>query len=405
VRAITLTGYGGPDMLTLTEVPDPRPGPGEVLIDVAATSVNRADLLQRQGRYPPPPGASEILGLDCSGTVAELGEGVSGFAVGQPVCALLAGGGYAERVTVPAGQVMPLPPGVDLITAGGLPEVACTVWSTVVRHAGLSAGELLLVHGGSGGVGTHAIQVGRALGAQVAVTAAGPRLARCAELGAQILIDYREQDFAELLAGRADVILDNMGATYLARNLTALAPDGRLVVIGLQGGTTAELNLAALLPKRGSVAAIGLRGRPVHGPHGKAALCADVVARLWPMFADGRVKPVVHARLPLSQAAQAHRMLEAGGVVGKILLLTAGRSSRATNPAGERRKPLPTPATPGPATPGPATPGPATPGPATPGPATPGPATPGPATGSYPTKMPTAHTPSAAGVASANGST
>lgn len=324
MRAITITEYGGPAVLRLAEAPDPRPGPGEVLIDVAATAINRADLLQRQGRYSPPPGASEILGLECAGTVAELGAGVTGFAVGERVCALLAGGGYAERVTVPAGQVMPLPPGVDVITAGGVPEVACTVWSTVVRHAGLTAGELLLVHGGSGGIGTHAIQVGRALGARVATTASAARLARCAELGADILIDYRERDFAERLAGRVDVILDNMGAQYLSRNLTALAPDGRLLVIGLQGGTTAELNLGALLPKRASVAAIGLRGRPVDGPHGKTALCADVLARLWPMFGDGRVTPVVHATLPLSQAARAHEMLETGGVVGKILLTTRG---------------------------------------------------------------------------------
>jgi putative PIG3 family NAD(P)H quinone oxidoreductase len=322
MRAITITEFGGPAVLRLSEQPDPRPGPGEVLIDVAATSVNRADLMQRQGRYPPPPGASEIIGLECAGTVAELGEGVSGFAVGDEVCALLAGGGYAERVAVPAGQVMPLPPGVDLITAGGVPEVACTVWSTVVRHARLAVGELLLVHGGSGGVGTHAIQVGRALGARVATTAAAARLPRCAELGAQILIDYHEQDFAEQLNGRADVILDNMGAKYLSRNLTALAPDGRLVVIGFQGGTTAEVDLAALLPKRTSVAAIGLRARPVDGPGGKAVLCADVVTRLWPMYGDGRVKPVVHATVPLADAALAHQMLEAGGAVGKILLTT-----------------------------------------------------------------------------------
>jgi putative PIG3 family NAD(P)H quinone oxidoreductase len=314
--------HGGPQVLVLDEQPDPRPGPGEVLIDVAATAVNRADLLQRQGHYPPPPGVSEILGLECSGVVAELGRGVADVVVGDAVCALLAGGGYAERVAVPAAQVMPLPPGVDLVTAGGLPEVACTVWSTVVRHAGVSAGELLLVHGGSGGVGTHAIQVGRALGAQVATTASGQRLGVCAELGAQILIDYREQDFAAELKGRADVILDNMGAKYLASNVRALAADGRLVVIGLQGGTTAELNLAALLPKRASVAALGLRGRPVDGLHGKGAICADVVARLWPMLGDGRVRPVVHAVLPLAKAGQAHRMLEAGGVVGKILLTT-----------------------------------------------------------------------------------
>ncbi|MGH3932081.1 MAG: NAD(P)H-quinone oxidoreductase [Pseudonocardiaceae bacterium] len=320
MRAITITEFGSPEVLAFAEQPDPRPGPGEVLIDVAATAVNRADLLQRQGRYSPPPGVSEILGLECSGVVAELGAGVAGVAVGDEVCALLAGGGYAERVAVPAAQLMPLPPGVDLVTAGGVPEVACTVWSTVVRHAGLAAGELLLVHGGSGGIGTHAIQVGAALGAQVAVTAAGERLAVCAELGAQILIDYRDQDFAAELNGRADVILDNMGAKYLSRNLRALAPDGRLIVIGLQGGTTAEINLGALLPKRASVAAIGLRARPVDGPHGKGALCADVVTRLWPLFATAQVKPIVHAVLPLADAAQAHRMLEAGGVIGKLLL-------------------------------------------------------------------------------------
>ena len=324
MRAITITEYGGPEVLRLAEQPDPTPGIGEVLIDVAATAVNRADLLQRQGRYAPPPGISEILGLECAGTVAELGEGVAGLHAGDEVCALLAGGSYAERVVAPAGQVMPLPTGVDLITAGGVPEVACTVWSTVVMYAGLTTGELLLVHGGSGGIGTHAIQVGTALGAQVATTASAARLPRCAELGAQILIDYHEQDFAEQLPGRADVILDNMGAKYLSRNLTALAPDGRLVVIGLQGGTTAELNLSALLPKRASVAAIGLRGRPVEGPHGKVAICADVATRLWPMFGDGRVKPVVHATLPLAQAARAHQMLEAGGVIGKILLITHG---------------------------------------------------------------------------------
>ncbi|HET9257894.1 MAG TPA: NAD(P)H-quinone oxidoreductase, partial [Pseudonocardiaceae bacterium] len=246
MRAITITEHGGPAVLRFAEAPDPLPGPGEVLIDIAATSVNRADLLQRQGRYAPPPGVSEILGLECAGVIAALGEGVSGLTVGAPVCALLAGGGYAERVAVPAGQVMPLPPGLDVVSAAGVPEVACTVWSTVVRHAGLTTGELLLIHGGSGGVGTHAIQVGRALGARVAVTAAGVRLARCAELGAEILIDYAARDFAAELRGRADVILDNMGAAYLARNVTALAPDGRLVVIGFQGGVSAELNLGAL---------------------------------------------------------------------------------------------------------------------------------------------------------------
>ncbi len=322
MRAITINEPGDPDVLQIAEVPDPTPGRGEVLLDVVATALNRADLLQRQGQYPPPPGASEILGLECSGTVAELGEGVDGLQPGDEVCALLAGGGYAERVVVPAGQVMPLPPGTDVVTAGGLPEVACTVWSNVVMHAKLAEGELFLVHGGSGGVGTHAIQVAAALGAHVATTASGPTLARCGELGAQTLIDYREQDFAEELKGRADVILDNMGAKYLGGNVAALAPDGRLIVIGMQGGTKAELNLGALLVKRASVTAASLRGRPVDGPHGKAAICAEVTDRLWPMIADGQVRPITHATLPLAEAAQAHRMLEAGGIHGKIILQT-----------------------------------------------------------------------------------
>jgi putative PIG3 family NAD(P)H quinone oxidoreductase len=322
VRAITITEPGGPEVLVLTEQPDPRPGPGEVLLDVTATAVNRADLLQRQGHYPPPPGASEILGLECSGTVSELGQGVEGPRAGDAVCALLAGGGYAERVVVPAGQLMPLPPGVDPVTAGGLPEVACTVWSNVAMGAQLTGGELFLVHGGSGGVGTHAIQVGVALGAHVATTASGKNLPQCAELGAQTLIDYREQDFAEELKGRADVILDNMGAKYLKRNVTALGPGGRLVVIGMQGGSRAELDLGALLVKRASVAATSLRGRPVQGPDGKAAICAEVADRVWPMIGDGRVRPITHATLPLAEAAEAHRMMEAGGIHGKIVLTT-----------------------------------------------------------------------------------
>ena len=321
MRAITITEPGEPDVLALVDQPEPRPSTGEVLLDVVATAVNRADLLQRQGHYPPPPGASEILGLECSGRVAELGEGVTDLQIGDEVCALLAGGGYAERVAVPAGQVMPVPPGVDLVTAGGLPEVTCTVWSTVVTGARLAAGEVFLVHGGSGGIGTHAIQVGAALGAHVATTASATALPQCAELGAQTLIDYREQDFAEILQGKVDVVLDNMGAKYLQRNITALAPGGRLVVIGMQGGSTAELNLGSLLVKRASVAAAGLRGRPVDGPGSKSEICREVTRLLWPMFADGRVRPVTHATLPLAEAAEAHRMMAAGGHHGKIVLI------------------------------------------------------------------------------------
>ena len=312
-------------MLEWVERPDPAPGPGEVLIEVAASALNRADLLQRRGLYSPPPGVSEVPGLECSGTVAALGEGVRGWRVGDRVCALLAGGGYAEWVTVPAGQVLPVPDGVDVATAGGLPEVACTVWSNVVMLAGLRAGEVLLVHGGSGGIGTHAIQVGAALGATVAATASGERLAVCERLGASIVVDYREQDFVEVVRAAtgghgADVVLDNMGASYLARNVEVLAAGGRLVVIGMQGGVKAELNLGTLLAKRASVAATGLRGRPVDGPGGKAAIVTQVRERVWPLITSGTVKPVVHATVPMARAAQAHRMLEEGGVVGKILL-------------------------------------------------------------------------------------
>lgn len=325
VHAIRIREPGGPDVLEWVEWPDPEPGPGEVLLDVAATAVNRADLLQRQGYYPPPPGASEVPGLECSGRIARLGEGVAGWAVGEEVCALLTAGGYAERVAVPAVQLLPVPAGVGLVSAGGLPEVACTVWSNLVGQAGLRAGELLLVHGGTGGIGTHAIQVARALGARVAATGRTERLHRARELGAEIVVDYRDEDFVavvrEVTGGRgADVVLDNMGASYLARNITVLAPGGRLVVIGLQGGSTAEINLNALLRKRASVAATSLRGRPTDGPDGKGAIVAAVRDRLWPLVADGRVRPVVHTTLPIQHAARAHRMVEAGGVVGKVIM-------------------------------------------------------------------------------------
>lgn len=320
MRAITIREPGGPDVLAWTEVRDPEPGPGEVLLDVAATAVNRADLLQRQGHYPPPKGTSDVLGLECSGTVAALGEGVTGWEVGDEVCALLAGGGYAERVVVPAAQLLPLPEGVDLVTAASLPEVACTVWSNVVMLAGLKSGETFLVHGGAGGIGTHAIQVAKALGARVAVTAgSAERLARCAELGADVLVDYHRQDFVAEV-GRADVVLDNMGAAYLDRNIDVLAPDGRLVVIGMQGGVKAELNIGKLLAKRASVSATGLRFRPVDGPSGKGRVVAEVREHVWPMIASGKVKPVVHEVMPVERAADAHRALEGSGVFGKLVL-------------------------------------------------------------------------------------
>ena len=322
--AITLREFGGPDVMEWAEVPDPVPGPGEVLIDVVASSVNRADTMQRQGHYPPPPGASDIIGLDCAGRIAALGEGVTGWSVGDEVCALLAGGGYAQKVAVPASQVLPVPEGVDLATAAGLPEVACTVWSNVVAAGHLAAGETFLVQGGTSGIGTHAIQVAKALGARVAATASPQRADRCRELGADIVIDYHDDVPAELKKATdghgADVILDNMGAKSLAANLDALAMDGRLLIIGMQGGRKAEIDLNTLITKRASVTAMGLRARPLDGPHGKAAVVAGVREQVWPMIADGRVRPVVHATVPMDRVAEAHRMIDEGGVVGKILL-------------------------------------------------------------------------------------
>jgi putative PIG3 family NAD(P)H quinone oxidoreductase len=326
MHAITVEEPGGPDVLVWREVPDPVPGPGQVLIDVAASAVNRADLMQREGRYPAPPGAPDIIGLECSGTVAALGDGVTGWRVGDQVCALLGGGGYAAQVVVPAAQVMPVPRGVDLVDAAALPEVACTVWSNVVMLAHLSAGEVLLVHGGAGGIGTHAIQVGRALGARVAVTAgSAERLARCRELGADITANYREDDFVAVVREAtdghgADVVLDNMGASYLARNVSVLAADGRLVVIGMQDGRKAELDLGMLMGKRAMVTSTGLRYRQVDGPGGKAGIVAEVVAKLWPLIESGQVRPVVGQVVPMRDAAQAHRLVEASKVVGKVLL-------------------------------------------------------------------------------------
>jgi putative PIG3 family NAD(P)H quinone oxidoreductase len=311
--------------LSWQEAPDVSARPGEVVIEVATAGINRADLLQASGNYPPPPGASEILGLEVSGRIAELGEGVTSWSVGQEVCALLSGGGYAERVAVPAGQVMPLPPGVGLHEAAALPEVACTVWSNVEMTAHLTAGQMLLIHGGGSGIGTHGIQVAKALGARVAVTASKAKLAMCSELGADVTIDYRDEDFVERIRAEtdgagADVILDIMGAKYLDRNVDALAPDGRLVVIGFQGGVAAELNIGKLMSKRAGVISTALRSRPVDGPSGKSAVTEGVVANVWPMIADGRVRPIIGAELPIREAARAHALLKSSEVTGKILL-------------------------------------------------------------------------------------
>src|SRR4051812_39436886 len=324
MRAVTTTGPGDVDVLRWETVPDPVAGPGEVLLDVAASAVNRADLLQRQGFYPPPPGASDVIGLECSGTVAAAGEGVVRWSVGDEVCALLAGGGYAERVAVPAGQCLPVPAGVDLVTAAGLPEVGCTVWSNVVQAGGLAAGMSFLVHGGSSGIGTMAIQVAAALGAKPVLCTVGTadKAGRCRELGADVAINYRDEDFVtvarDATEGRGvDVVLDILGASYLDRNVDVLAADGRLVVIGLQGGAKAELDLNALLRKRAAVQATSLRARPLEQ---KAAICAAVETGLWPLVASGQVRPVVHATYPMDQVAEAHRVVADSSHVGKVLL-------------------------------------------------------------------------------------
>ncbi|PUA82957.1 NAD(P)H-quinone oxidoreductase [Nocardioides currus] len=320
MRAVIASAPGGPEVLSVGEAPEPVLRPGEVLVDVAATAVNRADTLQRMGLYPVPEGSSEIIGLECSGTVAELGEGVEGWSVGDEVCALLSGGGYAARVAVPAGQLMPVPAGVSLVDAAALPEVACTVWSNVFMVAGLQPRENFLVHGGAGGIGTMAIQLATALSAKVFATAgSAEKLAVCADLGADVPINYHDEDFVEVLtaAGGADVILDNMGAKYLARNVDALATSGRLVIIGMQGGSKAELDINALLRKRAAVIATALRSRPAEE---KAAICAEVVEHVWPLVADGSVVPVIHERLPLEQVEVAHRLMEESGHIGKIVL-------------------------------------------------------------------------------------
>ena len=312
--------------LAWQEVPDVTAGDGEVVLDVTAAGINRADLLQAAGHYPPPPGASTTIGLEVSGHVSELGAGVTAWSVGQPVCALLAGGGYAERVAVPAGQVMPIPNGVDLHEAAGLPEVACTVWSNLVMTAHLAPGQTVLFHGGASGIGTHGIQVAKAMDCRVAVTAgSAEKLEVCRTLGADITINYRGEDFVERIKAEtdgvgADVILDLLGASYLDRNIDALAPDGRVVTIGFQGGLKAELNFGKLMAKRAGVISTALRSRPVDGPSGKAAVVDSVVANVWPMIGHGRVRPVIGAELPIEEAAKAHRLLESGDVHGKVLL-------------------------------------------------------------------------------------
>lgn len=323
MRAVVCDGHGDIDVLRWAEVEDPTPAADEVLIEVVASAVNRADLLQRMGFYPPPPGITDVLGLECSGRIKEVGSDVVGWSVGDEVCALLAGGGQAELAVAPAGQCLLVPVGIDLVTAGGLPEVTCTVWSNLAQIAELTEGDVLLVHGGSSGIGTTAIQLGKALGATVIITAgSAAKLDRCRDLGADVAIDYTSEDFVDVVRDAtegkgADIILDIMGAAYLERNVASLAPNGRLVCIGMQGGTRGELDLGALLSKRASVHATSLRARPVEE---KAAICRSVVEGLWPLVAAGKVMPVIETSYPMDQIAAAHTLVADSGHVGKVLL-------------------------------------------------------------------------------------
>lgn len=311
-------------MLQLQEVEDPQIKDDEVLIKVEATALNRADTLQRKGSYPPPPGASPFPGLECSGIIEQVGKNVTRWKIGDQVCALLAGGGYAEKIAVPAGQVLAVPPGISVKDAAALPEVACTVWSTVFMMSRLSAGETFLVHGGSSGIGTFAIQIAKYYGAKVFVTAgADEKLAFCKDLGADVCINYKTEDFVawvkeETTGKGVDVILDNMGAGYLKRNLDSLNFDGRLFIIGLQGGATAEINLASLLARRITVQGAGLRNRT---PENKAVIVKEVEKNVWPAIIADKVKPIVYKYFPLSEAAEAHRLMESSKHIGKILLV------------------------------------------------------------------------------------
>ncbi|ADB29341.1 NAD(P)H quinone oxidoreductase, PIG3 family [Kribbella flavida DSM 17836] len=323
MRAVVCEGAGGVEVLTVGEIEDPKVAVDEVVIDVVAAGVNRADLLQRQGHYPPPPGAPGTIGLEVSGRISAIGSEVEGWSVGDECCALLAGGGYAEKVVVPAPQVMPVPAGIDLVSAAALPEVVATVWSNVFMTAHLKHGETLLVHGGASGIGTMAIQLAVAHGARVLCTVgSADKMEFCTRLGADVAINYKEAEWASVVkeatgqAG-ADVILDIMGAKYLPDNVKSLAFDGRIVVIGLQGGVKGELDLGRLMARRGSITATGLRARSVED---KGRILAEVVGHVWPLVEAKKVRPIVHGIFPLEQVAQAHEALEQSAQTGKVLL-------------------------------------------------------------------------------------
>ena len=327
MKAVYIAEPGGPEALEVREVADPIPAAGEVLIDVVAAGINRADVQQRRGFYPPPPGASEVPGLEVSGRISGFGpDVVRPFSMGDRVVALLSGGGYAEKVAVPAEQVLRVPDGVDLVTAASLPETAATVYSNLVMTAQLQPGELVLIHGATGGIGTMAVQMAKAFGARVAATAGSEEKVSTARafLGVDVAINYNEQDFVDVVrnatGGRgADVILDVIGAKYLDRNVEALAPYGRLVVIGLQGGAKAELNIGMLLNKRAAIIGTALRPRPVEE---KGIIMSAVREHVWPLITEGRIKPLVDRTFPLAEVQRAHEYFDSGEHVGKVLLTT-----------------------------------------------------------------------------------
>lgn len=316
MNAIIQTDPENPHALEWQETQKPELGPGEVLVKVAAAGVNRGDLMQAKGMYPPPKGASEIIGLECAGTIVDAGD--TDRTVGEEVGCLLAGGGYGEFVAVPEGQLTPIPQGYSLAETAAIVEVACTVWSTLGMQGGLDADKTVLIHGGAGGIGTMAIQIAKALGATVATTAgSAEKLETCRELGADILINYREENFVDKLEGQVDLILDIIGADYFADNMKCLAKDGHLFIIAVQSGTKAEINLGRMLPRRQHITAATLRARDLDD---KANIVADTVENVWPLFDRGDVTHQIHRTVPMQDAAKAHELLDSGEVTGKVVL-------------------------------------------------------------------------------------
>ncbi|MBX3089005.1 MAG: NAD(P)H-quinone oxidoreductase [Cryobacterium sp.] len=322
--AVTVSRPGGPERLSLQKVPEPVPGDGEVLIRVCAAGVNRADLLQREGNYPAPAGVPDWPGLECSGTIEAIGGGVEDLSAGDRVCALLAGGGYGELAVARSGQVLSVSPDLDLESAAGLPEALATVWSNLFMIAGLQSGETVLIHGGASGIGTIAIQMAKAFGAKVAVTAGDrQKLDLCASLGAEVLINYRQADFVEELRAAtkdlgADVILDPVGGAYLDRNIRSLARGGRIVLIANQSGEVGELRVGRLMSKWGSIHASALRSRPESE---KDQILSEVLENVWPLVLSGQIKPVIDSRFSFADARLAHERMESGVHAGKILLI------------------------------------------------------------------------------------